>query len=93
MKRYVVTIDMAAAQLFSSDYRRYDHQRKEFRSEDEARGFIIGAYSGKKKTRIYIDGADGVACPVGWVFKYRDGDMNHEDWVQLMVVDERPLQF
>ncbi len=73
--------------------RQYKALSFEFWSEEEARGFILGAYNGKKKSRVFIDGADGLVSPVGWVFKYRDGDMNKADWVQLMEVDEKPLHF
>lgn len=98
---FVVKTSETGAPLFSSDYSRFNDEKKDFPTQEAALEYIRNKYAGHKRAHIYVDGENGEAIPVGWVIGFRNSDISHvpvetwnqQDWVELVKVTEEIIEF
>ena len=98
---YSVRITETTANLFSSTYRFSNQESFNFKDLKSAIDFIKERYESRRREKMYIDGKDGEAIHVGWVYKYRNADLSHYpaehwnqcDWVEVMEIKETRVIF
>lgn len=98
---YSVRITETGADLFSSVYRFIDERSFNFDNLQATIDFIAQRYENRKRQKMYVDGENGEALHVGWVYKYRNADVSHSpveqwnqcDWVQIVEVREDTVTF
>ena len=95
MEYYEVEIARTCKGLFSKEgFRHFDHVTKSFKSEKEAREWLDNDYYRPcKRVKMYVDGVNGEAIQIGWIFCFtskEDGEtFNQQDWVELKKVNKQ----
>ena len=94
---FIIKITCTGRQFNEKQYSIFNEEEHRFPDLPSAQQFLKERYGKCKRRKIYIDGEDGQAQHVGYIYGFRNADYSHapvshwlqQDWVTLVERTEK----